>query len=404
MPQVIYAWNYVEWGGAQIHLLAIIREAVKKYDVKVLLPRGSNPQLLKFIDETGVKVSFFDDAVHIGDAVGVMAKIRRHWAKVKSEYAMLKALKRGGLADTCVVHVDLAPWQSLFALVWLSLRIPVFVTMHNSLGKVSPARRLLWKIKLRIISRFGNFHAFTSNNEAREYFRGMFSDKKFEDIKVTYTSVDSDEVDAALSLPATRDSIVKRYGIPNDKYLVFCVGQFIDRKGRWTFLEAASIVSRTTSDVVFVWIANSAPNEHDLERAAQFGLGEKFRIITSDEIGDEHIDLFELLKTADSFVLASVREGLPISLIEAMALGVPSISTNINAIPEALVHEKTGLLVEPEDPESLAEAINRLREDEGLAAALSKQGREIVLDKFSDQVIAGIALDAYGKAINDDGK
>lgn len=401
MPQVIFAWNYVEWGGAQIHLLAIIREAIKTYDVKVVLPRDSNKTLLKFISETGASTAFFDDAVLIGDATGFLQKLKRHWLKVKSEYAMLNALKQQGLDHAALLHVDLAPWQSLYSLIWLSMRLPTFVTIHNSLGRVSVVRKLLWKLKLKIISHFQNFHAFTSNNEARNYFRGLFSKDKFDDIRVTYTSVDPEEIENAISRKKARKEITGEYGIKADGFLVFCVGQFIDRKGRWTFLEAAKKVIESGIDARFVWIANSAPNEDEMRIVAQFGLGENFVLITSDQIGDDHVDLFELLKTADTFALASTREGLPISLLEAMALGVPCISTNINAIPEAIINEETGLLVEPHDSEALAAAIKRLVKDESLRSRLSAAGREKVLREFNDKVVAQIALNAYKEAVID---
>ena len=68
--------------------------------------------------------------------------------------------------------------------------------------------------------------------------------------------------------------------------------------------------------------------------------------LSSDQIGTEHVDLFKLLRLADVFALPSYVEGLPISIIEAMALGIPTISTNINAIPEAIKHLETGILIE----------------------------------------------------------
>lgn len=396
MRQVIYAWNYLEWGGAQIHLFAIIREVSKTYDVVVVLPRGSDRQLLRFMDELGVRREFFEPAADLSPAGSLFAKIRKHGRKIKSEYAMLRKIEEQGLEDS-IVHVELGPWQSLFALVWLSLRTHTFITMHNSLGNVSPLRRLLWKTKLRVISRFRTFHAFASNEDSKNYFRGLYSAEKFRQIPVTYTSVDPLEIETALAEPSDPGALHRKHSLPEEAFLVFCVGQFIDRKGRWVFLEAAREFAEYDKEAVFVWIANSRPPEADLERAAAYGLGDRFRFITSDEVGPEHIDLIRLLRLADLFALVSFQEGLPISLLEAMALGIPSVSTRVNAIPEAVRHEETGLLIEPGDASALAAAFRRLAADPELRRELGEAGRELVLEKFNDRAVARLALETYRK-------
>ncbi len=124
-------------------------------------------------------------------------------------------------------------------------------------------------------------------------------------------------------------------------------------------------------------------------------MGENFRLITSDQIGTEHIDLFKLMRLADLFALPSYLEGLPISIIEAMALGIPTISTNINAIPEAVKHLETGWLIEPGNSDLLVEAVQTLKDDECLRNKLSRNGQRFVLENFNEDVVAKIALESY---------
>lgn len=398
MRQVIYAWNYLEWGGAQIHLFALIREVKKEFDVIIVLPNGSDKQLMKFIKDLGVRYEFFESRLDIKPATGIAKKIRRHITKIKSEYAMLKFLDKFDLEES-IVHVEMTPWQSLFALIWLCLRTDVFITMHNSLPPVSKWRYLLWKIKLRIISHFQTFHIFASNNDSKNYFRGLYTDEAFEKIKVTYTSVDPAEVSGVLNAKIKRAELSSKYNLPEDKFLYFCVGQFIDRKGRWTFLEAARQLSETNPDVAFVWVSNSKPTADDLKKAGAYGLGENFILITSDQVGSEHIDLLKLLSLADVFALVSFQEGLPISLLEAMALGIPSISTNVNAIPEAVKHLETGWLIEGGDEKALTDAFQTLKDDKVLREKLSDAGQKFVIEHFNDRVVAGIALENYRQTL-----
>nr|MBA2606389.1 glycosyltransferase family 4 protein [Acidobacteriota bacterium] len=175
--------------------------------------------------------------------------------------------------------------------------------------------------------------------------------------------------------------------------------QFIDRKGRWIFLEAARQLLKENDEFAFVWISNSKPSFEDLEKTKSYNLGENFIFITADQIGTEHIDLFKLLRQADVFALSSYLEGLPISILEAMALGVPTISTNINAIPEAVKHLETGLLIEPGDADGLRSAILLLKNDTSLREKLSVQGKKYVLENFDEAVVAKIAIERYTKSL-----
>lgn len=397
MRQIIYAWNYVEWGGAQMYTLALIKTVRKEFDVMILLPEGSSPALLRFIEEAGVRFEFFSPSFDAVAAKGIIGKLRLHAAKWKSERALLRELFRLDLSNA-IVHAELAPWQSLFPLIRLCRRTKVFVTMHNSVDPGSTWRKALWKVKLSAISRFRNFHAFTANVDAKNCFKGYFSDKAFDDIAVTYACVDSEEIAEVRSEEPDLERFAVRLGIPSDRFLVVAVGQFIDRKGRWDFLQAARKIRDKEPDTAFVWIANSAPSDEDLERVESFGLGNDLVFLTSDRVGKEHIELMRLLRCADVFALPSYVEGLPISLLEAMALGVPSVSTSINAIPEALKDRENGLLIEPGDVDALADAIIELKRHPELAARLSEAAMEAVSRKFTDTVVGELALERYRRA------
>lgn len=400
MRQVIYAWNYLEWGGAQIHLLAIIKEARKEFETVVVLPEGSNKQFIKFLDEENVKYEFFKGHITGEPAFGIKAKYKKHKQKFDSERAMLKYLDENFDLSESVVHIDLSPQQSLYSLVKLSLKTKVFITSHNALPPVATWRNILWKFKFAAISRFKNFNVFCSNEHAKNYFKKFYSNEKAENIKVTYTSMNPAEIDAALAAGLDREKLLEKYNLPKDKFIVLCVGQFIDRKGRWTFLEAAKKVCASNDDTIFVWVSNSQPTDEEIKKAESYGLGDNFRLIMSHEVGKERLDLFKLFRLADVFTLPSFVEGLPISLLEAMALGIPSISTNVFAIPEALKNLETGILIEAGDSDALSTAIEKLKTDEDLRKKLSKGGREYVLKHFDEREVARIAIASYKESLN----
>lgn len=392
--QILYIWNYLEWGGAQVLFFGLMKEAKKLAEVLAIMPEGSNQQLLKFLDNLQVAYKFFPAHIDIQPAPGLKRKLAVHWRKIRCEFIMLRFLKNFDLKKS-VIHAELAPWQSMLALLWLCRKTEIFITMHNSLPAVSRWRFLLWKIKFRLLTRSQHFHLFTANKDAKNSLRPLVSSEFFETVKVTYANINRDEIEEAMQFELNREAFIEKYNLPKDKFLVFCVGQFIDRKGRWIFLEAARELLKTDEDIAFVWISNSKPSAEDLAKAQSYGLGDNYVFLSSDQVGAEHIDLFKLLRLADVFALPSYFEGLPISIIEAMALGIPVISTDVNAIPEAVKHLETGILIKPGESAALTNAVQLLKDDESLREKLSKAGRTFALENFEEKAVAKIAVESY---------
>lgn len=138
-------------------------------------------------------------------------------------------------------------------------------------------------------------------------------------------------------------------------------------------------------------------------------LGERGRIVECDLVGDGPLRVelersapdgvvfhgalpvdraLEIVADADLFVMPSVeladgrRDGIPVALMEAMAIGVPVVATSVSGIPELVVDDRTGVLVEPEDAEGLADAIGALLDDPGRRARLVGAARALVEAEF----------------------
>lgn len=92
------------------------------------------------------------------------------------------------------------------------------------------------------------------------------------------------------------------------------------------------------------------------------------------------------------------RDGIPNVLLEAMALGVPVISTYVSGIPELVRHEETGLLVEPEDAPALAAALTRLLQDPALVQRLARRAREVVEQEFNIHLSAARLQELFAVA------
>jgi len=393
---IIYAWNYIEWGGAQIYVLALIREARKYYDILVVMPHESRNDLIGFFDELGVKYEFYGQKTDLDAAGTLRRKLQRHWRKIRSEVALVRHLLSKDLTNS-ILHIDLPPQQSFIALARLSRYTHVFITMHNSLGKFSRWRELIWTAKLRLLTRTGRFHIFCSNNHAKEYMSHFVSPSVVKRIMVTRTAINPEKMKNVLVAPFDKRTVRKRFDLPDGKTIVLTVGQFVDRKGRWTCLEAIRNICRTRRDILFLWVMPKFPMDFDRAKVDEFGVGKHFKMILSSDIGNSRNEILQFFRVADVYLLPSFVEGVPISLLEAMALGLPCISTNVYGIPEAIKSGETGLLVNPGDVSALKKAITTMVDNSVLREKLARRGQSFVLSKFDERVAAEIAINEYRK-------
>jgi glycosyltransferase involved in cell wall biosynthesis len=110
-------------------------------------------------------------------------------------------------------------------------------------------------------------------------------------------------------------------------------------------------------------------------------------------------DVPDLLAAADLVVLPSLFEGLPVSVLEAMAAQRPVVATAIGGTDEAVTSEHTGLLVPPRDPGALAAASHRLQADPALARRLASAGRERVEREFASETTARSVMRIYDEVM-----
>lgn len=397
--EVIFAWNYIEWGGAQIYFLSLIKNSSSNWNYTILLPKNSKPDIIKFFENYNVKFDFIDTSLDSSEAKGVLKKLKRQWVRIKSEFITYKHLCKYDLKKI-ILHIETAPWQSWIFLYLLSLRGNVFVTMHNAMPHFVPKwRRLLWSFRLNFLMKEDRFHFFSANQNAIDSLKEYISPKYWNKLVLTRASINPGEIELVLNQKLCRNDILGNHNLPVNKFIVLCVGQFIDRKGRWILMEAAKQVVKIKQDVLFVWLTPQLPVGDDLKRAESFELGDSFKLILSADVGKKREEVLNFFRIADVFALPSLWEGLPIAVLEAMALGIPTISTNLNAIPEAVVNNETGLLIETGNAAQLTEAILYLYENKEVRDRLAKQGREFVIEKFDEKKAAQIALENYKKCL-----
>jgi glycosyltransferase involved in cell wall biosynthesis len=178
----------------------------------------------------------------------------------------------------------------------------------------------------------------------------------------------------------------------NERFELVSIGSLRSYKGFTFLLDACSLLKETGINFRCRIIGGGELRESLVAQIQKLGIGDKVELIGPKN----QTEVAEILKTADCYVQPSIitstgkMEGIPVSLMEAMASGLPVIASNISGIPELVIHERTGLLVPPNDPPALHEAVLRIYNDPHTSHILAAQGRDMVLREFE---IDGIVSD-----------
>lgn len=179
------------------------------------------------------------------------------------------------------------------------------------------------------------------------------------------------------------------YWLPHGVPVIANVGALVGHKGQKYLIDAMPLVLREVPDAHLLIFGEGdlrAPLEKQIK---QLSLAKRVLLPGFRE------DVMSLMKSADLFVMSSVTEGLGSAVLDAMAMGHAVVGTRAGGIPEAVVDEETGLLVEPADPRALAAAIVRLLKDSDLRKRFGEAGRARVAEHFGvDRLIEG-TLEAY---------
>src|SRR5580693_1728604 len=176
-------------------------------------------------------------------------------------------------------------------------------------------------------------------------------------------------LEKALTAPGAHDRAEARriLGVPPGMQVVGTVGRLAFQKAPHDWIRALAGLDRR--DVFGVWIG-AGPLRAKMERLAD-KLGLSGRILFTGERNDVEA----LLPGLDIFAMASLYEGLPCAIVEAMGAGLPVVATAVNAVPDVVVPGETGLIVPPGMPEVLSRALGFLLDNPDEAARLGAAGR-----------------------------
>jgi colanic acid/amylovoran biosynthesis glycosyltransferase len=162
---------------------------------------------------------------------------------------------------------------------------------------------------------------------------------------------------------------------------ILCVGRLVPSKGQLVLLRTCASLLSEGHSLKLRFVGGGSDQKHLEDFVAEHNLS----AYVIFEGARNHDETRRLLQNTDIFALASFAEGVPVALMEAMAMEIPCVSTYVAGIPELIRDGLDGLLVPPSSEEALASALRRLINDPGLRRSLGISGRQRVLDLYNLQ-------------------
>jgi glycosyltransferase involved in cell wall biosynthesis len=181
----------------------------------------------------------------------------------------------------------------------------------------------------------------------------------------------------------------RELGIPQSTPLVCMVARFYPQKAYGEFIVAASMVIEKGVPCHFLCIGDGPERPAMENMVADRGLQKEFSFLGSRK------DIPNILVNCDIAVLASLFEGLPITILEAMAAGLPVVTSDVGGCKEAVLHGETGFLISPHDCAGMAQAIYEVLINKELSRSMGRAGRQRVRKLFDISVNCREIQDLY---------
>lgn len=269
--------------------------------------------------------------------------------------ARLRALVTSGGYDVVHVHTPVIAGFVRPIVRLLGRRRPKLVfTEHNGWRTYALPTRLVNGVTYGL----DDAHVAVSN-EVRASIHRRFRDE----VEVLVHGV---RVDELRKQRAERAAVRSELGFSDDDVVIGTVANYLPQKAYPVLFEAARIAVAAEPSVRFVSVGQGHLEEEIKAEHARSGLGDRFQLL------GYRADAVRILAGCDVFTLASHYEGMPVALMEALALGLPVAATAVGGVPDAVTEGREGLLVPPGRPGELADTYVRLAKDEMLRTQMAQ--------------------------------
>jgi glycosyltransferase involved in cell wall biosynthesis len=362
--RVLHVIGGSQFGGIVPHVASLVRMAREHGGEATVL--ATAPRIVSYYRDRGIEVvplPGIDRPINpFRDALG-LARLIRYLRREK--YSIVHThTSKGGIIGRLAAYLTRTP-----------------IVIHTTHGyafsdyATNAISRHVFLSLETLATRWCDFIIAVNESDRRKALdQAIVTDSKIVTIP---NGIDLEEADRELSRDS--ESLRHELGLEPGRRIVGVIGRLAEQKGIEYFIDAVPPVHARFPDIDFVIVGVGELEDELRRRIQKHGLKGRVRF------AGFRSDSYRLLKLLDVFVMPSLWEGMPITLLEAMAAAKPIVATRIKGIMDVCAGDDVAVLVEPADSAALAEGIIRLLSNSTLATRLGHHARIRVESAFSDR-------------------
>ena len=381
--KVIHVITRFDKGGSSENTFLTVKGLNRnKYDV--ILIRGLAEESRMGREEAAAAARNMEQVENAGIRVITIPELVRSIAVVNDIKALFALLRIFKYEKPQLVHTHtskagiLGRWAAFFAKTGTIIHTPHGHVFWGYFGRLKTCLFILLE---KLTSSITDKIITLTEQEKQDHLHFRIAPK--DKFTVIHSGVD---LTAFAGLPIDTSAAVREeLKIPPEALVVGTTGRLTPVKGHRYLLEAAAVISHKKPGIFFVFLGDGELADEIAEKASLLG-------IKNATFLGWRPDVPEVMSTFDIFVLPSLNEGMGKVLVEAMALGIPIIASNVGGIPDLVKHGVNGLLVPPADAVKLAGGIEELVHDPVKRKKLGERGRLIAVAYSAEAMVQKIEL------------
>lgn len=382
--KILYVITQGDQGGAQKYLFDLATgQPAKNWQVEAAIGPDGGHDLNDKLTTAGIKI-------------WPLQRLRRNISPLNDLLAVAELAKVYRSARPDVIHLNsskagvvgsLASW-----LVRRRLKHRLFYTAHGWVFNeaLNPLKKQLYLWLEKITAAAKDAIICVSDFDRQTALNNKVTDEK--KIITIYNGLDAAKLNLVDKNEARKKIINhQEWTLTARDFIVGTIANFYANKGLADLIEAANLLINENLPLKFIIIGDGELRPQLENLIASHQLADK--IFLAGKISQAS----QLLQAFDLYVCSSLKEGLPYSILEAMAAGLPIVATKVGGIPEIIQDGVNGLLTAPAQPEQLAEKIKTLFYDPALSQRLVLTARQTLKETFSQRLMLEKTFQLYQK-------
>jgi glycosyltransferase involved in cell wall biosynthesis len=363
------------WAGAESQVFYTLSNLNKSKDISFVAVLFSDSQLNKKLIEQGIKTIILDEKEYNG--LTIILKLSKIIKRFKPKILHVHAYKEHLIGQLAIYKVF--------------RKCTIFRTFHG-MHKTPDNLPFIRKIKSKTI------HQIEKNILNKKSVNIIAVSKDLEIyLKESFDKAQITQIYNSIQIPSlsgeNRKSIREKFNVASDAIWMGTLARLVEVKNLELLIEIGQ--SLKTKNMHFrISIFGEGPQKKSLQEKIN-SKGLQDQVVLEGFVQDS----FEILDALDIFTLTSFREGLPMSLLEAMAVGTPVICTNVGGIGEVLKNN-SGILIDNFSKNDFVDAILRINKDEELRKKLSGKSKNIIDENFNIDHNNKILMNLYSFHLN----